>query len=139
MRGGDAGGLAAGDASRATGTSVATVTTSLAAVELCDEDVAMRCSAQSDAGSAADPEWEAVLAQLLAEEAEEEKLCCRFERRGDDSDDGWDNYSEGEEDAAVQGVSAVRQRIVGGTERLCGYFFTRAHPARGRMMCHPVC
>ena len=86
MRGGDAGGLAAGDASRATGTSVATVTTSLAAVELCDEDVAMRCSAQSDAGSAADPEWEAVLAQLLAEEAEEEELCCRFERRGDDSD-----------------------------------------------------
>ena len=54
----------------------------------------MRCSAQSDAGSAADPEWEAVLAQLLAEEAEEEELCCRFERRGDDSDDGWDNYSE---------------------------------------------
>ena len=94
MRGGDAGGLAAGDASRATGTSVATVTTSLAAVELCDKDVAMRCSAQSDAGSAADPEWEAVLAQLLAEEAEEEELCCRFERRGDDSDDGWDNYSE---------------------------------------------
>ena len=92
VRGGDAGGLAAGDASRATGTSVATVTTSLAAVELCDEDVAMRCSAQSDAGSAADPEWEAVLAQLLAEEAEEEELCCRFERRGDDSDDGWDNY-----------------------------------------------
>ncbi|EOD19845.1 hypothetical protein EMIHUDRAFT_242535 [Emiliania huxleyi CCMP1516] len=88
VRGGDAGGLAAGDASRATGTSVATVTTSLAAVELCDEDVAMRCSAQSDAGSAADPEWEAVLAQLLAEEAEEEELCCRFERRGDDSDDG---------------------------------------------------
>ena len=73
VRGGDAGGLAAGDASRATGTSVATVTTSLAAVELCDEDVAMRCSAQSDAGSAADPEWEAVLAQLLAEEAEEEE------------------------------------------------------------------
>ena len=63
---------------------VATVTTSLAAVELCDEDVAMRCSAQSDAGSAADPEWEAVLAQLLAEEAEEEELCCRFERRGDE-------------------------------------------------------
>ena len=93
VRGGDAGGLAAGDASRATGTSVATVTTSLAAVELCDEDVAMRCSAQSDAGSAADPEWEAVLAQLLAEEAEEEELCCRFERRGDDSDDGWDNYT----------------------------------------------
>ena len=30
----------------------------------------MRCSAQSDAGSAADPEWEAVLAQLLSEEAE---------------------------------------------------------------------
>ncbi|EOD23232.1 hypothetical protein EMIHUDRAFT_239928 [Emiliania huxleyi CCMP1516] len=88
VRGGDAGGLAAGDASRATGTSVATVTTSLAAVELCDEDVAMRCSAQSDAGSAADPEWEAVLAQLLAEEAEEEELCCRFERCGDDSDDG---------------------------------------------------
>ena len=81
VRGGNAGGLAAGDASRATGTSVATVTTSLAAVELCDEDVAMRCSAQSDAGSAADPEWEAVLAQLLAEEAEEEELCCRFERR----------------------------------------------------------
>ena len=105
VRGGDAGGLAAGDASRATGTSVATVTTSLAAVELCDEDVAMRCSAQSDAGSAADPEWEAVLAQLLAEEAEEEELCCRFERRGDDSDDGWDNYSEEEEDAAVQGVA----------------------------------
>ena len=73
VRGGDAGGLAAGDASRATGTSVATVTTSLAAVELCDEDVAMRCSAQSDAdaGSAADPEWEAVLVQLLAEEAED--------------------------------------------------------------------
>ncbi|EOD04172.1 hypothetical protein EMIHUDRAFT_250660 [Emiliania huxleyi CCMP1516] len=88
VRGGDAGGLAAGDASRATGTSVATVTTSLAAVELCDEDVAMRCSAQSDAGSAADPEWEAVLAQLLAEEAEEEELCCRFERCGDDSDNG---------------------------------------------------
>ena len=44
VRGGDAGGLAAGDASRATDTSVATVTTSLAAVELCDEDVAMRCS-----------------------------------------------------------------------------------------------
>ena len=67
----------------------------------------MRCSAQSDAGSAADPEWEAVLAQLLAEEAEEEELCCRFERRGDDSDDGWDNYSEEEEDghAAVQGVA----------------------------------
>ena len=86
VRGGDAGGLAAGVASRATGTSVATVTTSLAAVELCDEDVAMRCSAQSDAGSAADPEWEAVLAQLLAEEAEEEELCCRFERRGDDSE-----------------------------------------------------
>ena len=108
VRGGDAGGLAAGDASRATGTSVATVTTSLAAVELCDEDVAMRCSAQSDAGSAADPEWEAVLAQLLAEEAEEEELCCRFERRGDDSDDGWDNYSEEEEEedghAAVQGL-----------------------------------
>ena len=38
VRGGDAGGLAAGDASRATGTSVATVTTSLAAVELCDEE-----------------------------------------------------------------------------------------------------
>ena len=71
VRGGDAGGLAAGDASRATGTSVATVTTSLAAVELCDKDVAMRCSAQSDAGSAADPEWEAVLAQQIAEEAEE--------------------------------------------------------------------
>ncbi len=109
VRGGDAGGLAAGVASRATGTSVATVTTSLAAVELCDEDVAMRCSAQSDAGSAADPEWEAVLAQLLAEEAEEEELCCRFERRGDDSDDGWDNYSEEEEEedghAAVQGVA----------------------------------
>ena len=51
VRGGDAGGLAAGDASRATGTSVATVTTSLAAVELCDEDVAMRCSAQSDANT----------------------------------------------------------------------------------------
>ena len=69
----------------------------------------MRCSAQSDAGSAADPEWEAVLAQLLAEEAEEEELCCRFERRGDDSDDGWDNYSEEEEEedghAAVQGVA----------------------------------
>ena len=112
VRGGDAGGLAAGDASRATGTSVATVTTSLAAVELCDEDVAMRCSAQSDAGSAADPEWEAVLAQLLAEEAEEEELCCRFERRGDDSDDGWDNYSEEEEEedghAAVQGVALGR-------------------------------
>ena len=102
VRGGDAGGLAAGVASRAAGTSIATVTTSLAAVELCDEDVAMRCSAQSDAGSAADPEWEAVLAQLLAEEAEEEDLCCRFERRGDDSDDGWDNYSEEEEDVAVQ-------------------------------------
>ena len=56
--------------------------------------------------------------------AEESELYCRFERRGDDSDDGWDNYSEGEEDAAVQGVSAVRQRIVGGTERVCGYFFT---------------
>ena len=43
VRGGDAGGLLAkaGDASRATGTSVATVTTSLAAVELCDEDVAI--------------------------------------------------------------------------------------------------
>ncbi|EOD29173.1 hypothetical protein EMIHUDRAFT_203691 [Emiliania huxleyi CCMP1516] len=105
VRGGDAGGLAAGDASRATGTSVATVTTSLAAVELCDEDVAMRCSAQSDAGSAADPEWEAVLAQLLAEEAEEEELCCRFERRGDDSDDGWDNYSEEGEEDAVQSVA----------------------------------
>ena len=61
----------------------------------------MRCSAQSDAGSAADPEWEAVLAQLLAEEAEEEELCCRFERRGDDSDDGWDNYSGEEEDPGV--------------------------------------
>ena len=48
VRGGDAGGLAAGVASRATGTSIATVTTSLAAVELCDKDVAMRCSAQSD-------------------------------------------------------------------------------------------
>ena len=73
--GGDAGGLAAGVvASRAAGTSVATVTTSLAAVELCDKDVAMRCSAQSDAGSAADPEWEAVLALQLAEEEEEEAL-----------------------------------------------------------------
>ena len=104
VRGGDAGGLAAGDASRATGTSVATVTTSLAAVELCDEDVAMRCSAQSDAGSAADPEWEAVLAQQIAEEAEEAELYCRFERRGDDY-----MYSEEEEEedghAAVQGVA----------------------------------
>ena len=26
--------------------------------------------------------------------AEESELYCRFERRGDDSDDGWDNYSE---------------------------------------------
>ena len=104
MRGGDAGGLAAGVASRATGTSVATVTTSLAAVELCDEDVAMRCSAQSDAGSAADPEWEAVLAQQIAEEAEEEVLCCCFEHG---SDDGWDYSEEEEEDghAAVQGVA----------------------------------
>mmetsp|Transcript_43543 Transcript_43543/g.140350 ORF Transcript_43543/g.140350 Transcript_43543/m.140350 type:complete len:189 (-) Transcript_43543:128-694(-) len=110
VRGGDAGGLAAGVASRAAGTSIATVTTSLAAVELCDEDVAMRCSAQSDAGSAADPEWEAVLAQQIAEEAEESELYCRFERRGDDSDDGWDNHSEEEEEedghaAAVQGVA----------------------------------
>ena len=124
VRGGDAGGLAAGVASRAAGTSIATVTTSLAAVELCDEDVAMRCSAQSDAGSAADPEWEAVLAQLLAEEAEEEELCCRFERRGDDSDDGWDNYSEEEEEedghAAVQGVAGkVNEPLEGsGTSRL---------------------
>ena len=124
VRGGDAGGLAAGDASRATGTSVATVTTSLAAVELCDEDVAMRCSAQSDAGSAADPEWEAVLAQLLAEEAEEEELCCRFERRGDDSDDGWDNCSEEEEEedghAAVQGVAGkVDESLERRDERAC--------------------
>ena len=53
-----------------------------------DEDVAMRCSAQSDhAGSAADPEWEAVLAQQIAEEAEEEELCRRFEHG---SDDGWE-------------------------------------------------
>ncbi|EOD31496.1 hypothetical protein EMIHUDRAFT_231903 [Emiliania huxleyi CCMP1516] len=109
-----------GDASRATGTSVATVTTSLAAVELCDEDVAMRCSAQSDAGSAADPEWEAVLAQLLAEEAEEEELCCRFERRGDDSDDGWDNYSEEEEEDAVQGVAGkVDESLERRDERAC--------------------
>ena len=133
VRGGDAGGLAAGDASRATGTSVATVTTSLAAVELCDEDVAMRCSAQSDAGSAADPEWEAVLAQLLAEEAEEEKLCCRFERRGDDSDDGWDNYSEEEEDAAVQGVAEkVDESLERRDERACatggGFSMPQAAP-----------
>ncbi|EOD22590.1 hypothetical protein EMIHUDRAFT_123730 [Emiliania huxleyi CCMP1516] len=78
---------------------------SLAAVELCDEDVAMRCSAQSDAGSAADPEWEAVLAQQIAEEAEEAELYCRFERRGDD----YNMYSEEEEEedghAAVQGVA----------------------------------
>ena len=120
VRGGDAGGLAAGDASRATGTSVATVTTSLAAVELCDEDVAMRCSAQSDAGSAADPEWEAVLAQLLAEEAEEEELCCRFERRGDDSDDGWDNYSEeGEEDAVQSVAGKVDESLERRDERAC--------------------
>ena len=123
VRGGDAGGLAAGVASRAAGTSIAIVTTSLAAVELCDEDVAMRCSAQSDAGSAADPEWEAVLAQLLAEEAEEEELCCRFERRGDDSDDGWDNYSEEEEEedghAAVQGVAGkVDESLERGTSGL---------------------
>ncbi|EOD13538.1 hypothetical protein EMIHUDRAFT_240758 [Emiliania huxleyi CCMP1516] len=120
---------------RATGTSVATVTTSLAAVpvELCDEDVAMRCSAQSDAGSAADPEWEAVLAQLLAEEAEEEKLCCRFERRGDDSDDGWDNYSEEEEDAAVQGVAEkVDESLERRDERACatggGFSMLQAAP-----------
>ena len=42
--------------------------------------------------------------------AEESELYCRFERRGDDSDDGWDNYSEEEEEeedghAAVQGVA----------------------------------
>ena len=138
VRGGDAGGLAAGDASRATGTSVATVTTSLAAVELCDEDVAMRCSAQSDAGSAADPEWEAVLAQLLAEEAEEEELCCRFERRGDDSDDGWDNYSEEEEEeedghAAVQGVAGkVDESLERRDERACatggGFSMPQAAP-----------
>ena len=70
-----------------------------------DEDVAMRCSAQSDhAGSAADPEWEAVLAQQIAEEAEEEELCRRFEHG---SDDGWDYSEEEEEDghAAVQGVA----------------------------------
>ena len=107
VRGGDAGGLAAGDASRATGTSVATVTTSLAAVELCDEDVAMRCSAQSDAGSAADPEWEAVLAQLLAEEAEEEELCCRFEHG---SDDGWD-YSEEEEEEDGHAGTGVAGKV----------------------------
>ena len=85
-----------------------------------NEDVAMRCSAQSDAGSAANPEWEAVLAQLLAEEAEEEELCCRFERRGDDSDDGWDNYSEEEEDAAVQGVAGkVDESLEERDERAC--------------------
>ena len=70
------------------------LTTSLAAVELCDEDVAMRCSAQSDAGSAADPEWEAVLAQQLAEEAEEEELCCRFEHGSDDGGDNDDNHHD---------------------------------------------
>ena len=129
--------LAMPHASRATGTSVATVTTSLAAVELCDEDVAMRCSAQSDAGSAADPEWEAVLAQLLAEEAEEEELCCRFERRGDDSDDGWDNYSEEEEEkdghAAVQGVAGkVDESLERRDERACatggGFSMPQAAP-----------
>ena len=135
VRGGDAGGLAAGDASRATGTSVATVTTSLAAVELCDEDVAMRCSAQSDAGSAADPEWEAVLAQLLAEEAEEEELCCRFVLRAPwrHSDDGWDNYSEEEEDAAVQGVAGkVDESLERRDERACatggGFSMPQAAP-----------
>ncbi|EOD20058.1 hypothetical protein EMIHUDRAFT_208864 [Emiliania huxleyi CCMP1516] len=80
----------------------------------------MRCSAQNDAGSAADPEWEAVLAQLLAEEAEEEELCCRFERRGDDSDDGWDNYSEEEEEDAVQGVAGkVDESLERRDERAC--------------------
>ena len=93
----------------------------------------MRCSAQSDAGSAADPEWEAVLAQLLAEEAEEEELCCRFERRGDDSDDGWDNYSEEEEDAAVQGVAGkVDESLERRDERACatggGFSMPQAAP-----------
>ena len=97
----------------------------------------MRCSAQSDAGSAADPEWEAVLAQLLAEEAEEEELCCRFERRGDDSDDGWDNYSEEEEEedghAAVQGVAGkVDESLERRDERACatggGFSMPQAAP-----------
>ena len=93
----------------------------------------MRCSAQSDAGSAADPEWEAVLAQLLAEEAEEEELCCRFERRGDDSDDGWDNYSEEEEEDAVQGVAGkVDESLKRRDERACatggGFSMPQAAP-----------
>ena len=123
MRGGDAGGPAAGNASRVAGTSVAIVTTSLAAVELCDEDVAMRCSAQSDAGSAADPEWEAVLAQQLAEE-EEDKEFYRCDEEEEDARiegarfcgcsqpaDGWDGCSEEEEDghAAVQGVAGTQK------------------------------
>ena len=134
VRGGDAGGLAAGDASRATGTSVATVTTSLAAVELCDEDVAMRCSAQSNAGSAADPEWEAVLAQQLAEEEEDEEFYPCDEAEEDariegarfcgcsQAADGWDGCSEEEEDghAAVQGVAGkVDESLERRDERAC--------------------
>mmetsp|Transcript_13713 Transcript_13713/g.40256 ORF Transcript_13713/g.40256 Transcript_13713/m.40256 type:complete len:130 (-) Transcript_13713:657-1046(-) len=48
-----------------------------------------------DAGSAADIEWEAVLALQLAEEAEEEELCC-----SDEEEDGH---------AAVQGVAGTQK------------------------------
>ena len=83
----------------------------------------MRCSAQSDAGSAADPEWEAVLALQLAEEEEEEAFyrCDEEEEAAriggarfcgcSQPADGWDGCSEEEEDghAAVQGVAGTQK------------------------------
>ena len=74
-------------------------------------------------GSAADPEWEAVLAQLLAEEEQDKELYRCDEEEEDariegarfcgcsQAADGWDGCSEEEEDghAAVQGVAGTQK------------------------------